>query len=664
MFASDFYGLLYLESKVNFRDIKPRLEKAWSDYMETGRLEPKLVRPVVSEAWRRCRERGVDPYRKAAPERNEAGKGQDDNPFDIVSISFPYFQKLGEMLRGLRCVAALCDHKGIILKIAGDTAIHPVLEEINFKEGYSFAENTIGNNGIGTCLTLGGPVQIISGEHFCLGGHNFICTGVPIRDPFASKILGVLDISGPVNDNHRHAYGLLLETVRQIEWSIFTRHCKQEYWLCKEALKDIGQLKSQDFIITDNKGTVRTFSEGAKPLLENNSMGNNLDLLFPVFHVLQSPDTDPEEVLEEIVDREGRSTLVRIKSIRHEGIRLGYLVAVDDPDRLKVKAWKRKGGRNGFSSPVLIGQSLVLQKALERALRVAPFDSTVLLTGESGTGKELFARLIHLNSPRSAGHFLAVNCAVIPSELLASELFGYEKGAFTGAQKEGRIGKFEYCHQGTIFLDEVSEIPLDIQIYLNRFIQEREILRVGSNRRISLDVRIIAAANKPLEKEVEQGRFREDLYYRLKVITISLPPLRERPDDIFLLADYFIKQISARTRNPLKRLDPATIEALKLYSWPGNIREMKNVMEYAFIMSQGESIAPSDLPEDISASSMKPSSHKPQESVHNQNVIFKALMENNWNVSRAARSMGVSRATMYRLLKRHGLMIQKQVSQA
>jgi len=235
----------------------------------------------------------------------------------------------------------------------------------------------------------------------------------------------------------------------------------------------------------------------------------------------------------------------------------------------------------------IIGSSEPLRTVLWQVSRVAPMDSTVLILGETGTGKELIARAIHKQSSRSARPFIRVNCAAIPPSLIASELFGYEKGAFTNAVQR-RLGRFEQAHTGTIFLDEIGELPIDTQIALLRVLQEREIERIGSNLSIHVDVRVLAATNRDLKAAVAAGTFREDLFYRLNVFPIQMPPLRERKDDIRSLVEYFVYRHSRQAGKKITKMDSKTLELFQGYRWPGNIRELQNLVERAVILCEND----------------------------------------------------------------------------
>ena len=240
-----------------------------------------------------------------------------------------------------------------------------------------------------------------------------------------------------------------------------------------------------------------------------------------------------------------------------------------------------------ISRQQIIGDSPALQSVLDLVQKVAPFDSTVLLLGETGTGKELVAQAIHQGSQRRTGPFVKVNCAALPSELIASELFGHERGAFTTAVRQ-RIGRFEIANGGTIFLDEIAELSPEIQVALLRVLQEREFERVGGNRTINTDVRVIAATNKDLQREVSEGRFRLDLFYRLNVFPVQIPALRDRASDIPALVDYFAARFAIRTGKQITRIDERSLSAMQEYSWPGNVRELQNVVERCVILADGE----------------------------------------------------------------------------
>jgi len=302
----------------------------------------------------------------------------------------------------------------------------------------------------------------------------------------------------------------------------------------------------------------------------------------------------------------------------------------------------------------IIGSSRAMQSVFRTIRQVAPLDCNILLQGESGTGKELVARALHRNSPRASHPFIPFNCGAFTLDLVANELFGHEPGAFTGAVTT-KIGLLEAADKGTVFLDEIGEMPPPMQVKLLRVIQERTVLRVGGVKPIPIDVRVIAASNRDLSKLVEAGEFRQDLYYRLKVVLIELPPLRERQEDIPLLVDHFVTMVSRQFGKPRPGVSVGFLDALRGYSFPGNVRELQNIVERAVALSQGDELLPKDLPPDIFLTESRPvppgkTSGKDLKALE-QEHIFEVYRRTGFNQSETARQLGISRTTLWRRLK-------------
>ena len=304
----------------------------------------------------------------------------------------------------------------------------------------------------------------------------------------------------------------------------------------------------------------------------------------------------------------------------------------------------------------IVGKSAAMKEIFEVVQQVAPTRATVLLAGESGTGKEVFAKAIHQLSPRAKQPFVAVHCGALAPTLLESELFGHEKGAFTGAH-ERRIGRFEQAQGGTLFLDEIGEIDAAIQVKLLRFLGERTFERVGSNKTLTADVRLVAATNKNLEELVKTGTFREDLFFRLRVVEIVLPPLRERPGDIPLLARRFLKEFADENKKNVNEFTPDALEMLMNYSWPGNVRELRTAMEHAVVLCRGEKISARDLPPSVRAGRTAAAGSEKAEAGNNLTVkeaekqlIERALKETDGNRTQAAKKVGMSRRSFHRKL--------------
>jgi len=301
----------------------------------------------------------------------------------------------------------------------------------------------------------------------------------------------------------------------------------------------------------------------------------------------------------------------------------------------------------------IIGSSPPMVDIFKKVETIASSDYTVLVSGESGTGKELVAKAIHTKSPRSEEAFVTINCGAIPETLLESELFGHEKGAFTDAVSQ-KIGKFEKAQRGTLFLDEIGELSLLLQVKLLRFLQDQTIERVGGTAQIKLDVRVVAATNRDLAEEVRKKAFREDLYYRLSVINVELPPLRDRGDDIVLLANHFLERFSSESKRVGMSFDRRTVSQMRAHDWPGNVRELENRIKRAVILSEDRRIKPTALGFDSNSRGVRKTLADLREEVEGAH-IREALAVNNWNVSRASGDLGVSRTTLYDLMEKYGI---------
>ncbi len=300
----------------------------------------------------------------------------------------------------------------------------------------------------------------------------------------------------------------------------------------------------------------------------------------------------------------------------------------------------------------IIGESQEIRKILEMVAEVAKTDATVMIRGESGTGKELIARAIHANSKRRYFPIITINCGAYPEGLLESEIFGHEKGSFTGAQFTRR-GKLELADRGTLFFDEIGNISMKMQMDLLRVIETKQFSRLGGERMITTDFRVVSATNQDLEQDVKEGKFREDLYYRLKVFTLVLPPLRERPTDISILAEYFLDKFAKSMNKPIEGFSPEALDLLVHYPWPGNVRELRNIIERAMVVVKGESIEVSDLslPFDREGDSLAADSLEEAERIH----ILRILNRTGWNISQAASLLGIERVTLYSKIKKYGL---------
>jgi len=403
-----------------------------------------------------------------------------------------------------------------------------------------------------------------------------------------------------------------------------------------------------------------------------------------VFLDIKMPQMDGMEVLKRLKAGDGSAPVVMISghadvATAFEASKLGAFDFIEKPleservlvvtrNALREKSLERENRRLklAFEDKYrMVGRSAALEKVGEAIKRAAPTNATVLIVGESGVGKELVARAIHRNSLRKDEAFVQVNCAAIPEELIESELFGHEKGSFTGAT-EKQIGKFELAHKGTIFLDEIGDMSQRTQAKVLRVLQEGEVERIGSQKTIQVDVRVIAATNKKLEELVEKGDFREDLFFRLSVIPVQVPPLRERKDDIPILVEHFVKQFSAENNFRPKTFAPEAMEALRRHPWRGNVRELKNTIERLLIMTEEDVIRPEALEgvlrrpaEGASPTPENAGSLKDFKESSERAYIVGKLRENRWNISATAASIGTPRSNLYKKLEQYGITQEK-----
>jgi DNA-binding NtrC family response regulator len=350
-----------------------------------------------------------------------------------------------------------------------------------------------------------------------------------------------------------------------------------------------------------------------------------------------------------------------LKPVNADELKVNVRRALERQQLVDENRYLRDLAGSTFRFENFVGQSRRMRTVIEVAAQVAARDSTVLLTGESGTGKELLAKAIHQNSLRAGKPFITVNCGALPEALAESELFGHRKGSFTGATAD-RAGKFEAANEGTIFLDEVGELPLTLQVKLLRVIQEREIDKIGNPKPIAVNVRIIAATNRNLKNLVEDGEFREDLYYRLSVVTVEIPPLRERREDIPLLVQHFLAKLRTRYNLPPISIADDAMERLKQYNWPGNVRELENVVERLVVLAKGETIQESELPTEIRRAESRIAAidlRLPDEGISLEEVerelLVRALEKHAWNQTKAAKYLNITRKTLIYRMEKYGL---------
>jgi len=649
------------------------IAEVWQEFIRSGQILTGSIRPEILNSWHRCQAFGVDPedgvsHQLLSDDEIYLLLGRHKAYLDIVRH---FMKRLYEFVKGSGFIVMLADERGYVMENLGDSATLELAARVNLIKGACWTEEEGGTNGIGIALALKKPFQVSGREHFCRKLHTWTCSAAPFFAE-SGELIGALQMSGPASETHQHTLGMVVAAVEAISYQIRVRSRNSDLSVLNDRLNNIFQTMSDGAIIIDQAGAITQINPVAKKFLGAGILGRSIDELIgadtALLKFIQAGRTykDQEIILE--TSYGDIHALVTVKPVSNEfGELTGGVIFFNPINKMKKLVNRFGGAQATFSFSDLVGRHETFKKALRLAERAAGNTSHVLLQGESGTGKELLAQAIHNRSLRRKGPFLALNCASLPRDLIASELFGYASGAFTGANPKGRPGKFEMAAGGTLFLDEIGDMPLDQQASLLRVLQDKQITRLGSDRVISVDVRVICATNRDLREEVAKGNFRKDLYYRLNVILIQVPALRERGDDVLFLFDYFLQKIAGKLNLAVSQVDSAVRDCLRAYSWPGNVRELENVVEKMLNLAEAGRISIAHLPAEIlahvgsvaavpapaGASDNPDKNYKQMLGESERRILLDLLQDHHGNVSRIARAMGVSRNTIYRKMRHH-----------
>lgn len=646
-------------SVFDYTEFTSSIQRAWITYVEKGVGPEHLIRPEILSSWERSRMFGVNPFQMQIEDiidQSALNEVQEQND-KLLQLARPDMRLLADSMEGTETIITIADRNGWVLEMYGDPSIRREAEKIHFMPGALWSEEAGGTNAIGTVIKNHQAVQILFTEHFCTGWHDWFCAAAPIMNPLTNELVGVLDISGKWKNVHPHTLGLAISKANHL-----SKFIGKTIYL--EALRAnpflITALGSVDdgILIADTRKNILKMNPKMESILKgirNASLNHIPELARLAEWVLTEKEPHAEEEI--VLQEERRKWLCSIQPVMMDSDRIvGIVIRLREtqftPQTKEVKSVPGKASNHGvtrYTFEHMIGSSPAFMQAVNKAKKAAALHSTLFLSGETGTGKELFAQAIHAASERRDKPFVAINCGAIPRELIESELFGYEPGAFTGAKSKGSPGKFELAHGGTIFLDEIGDMPLHVQVHLLRVLEERVVTRIGGQKPIPIDVRVIAATHKNLLEAVREGTFREDLLFRLRVIQLRLPALRERSSDIPRLVYHFIKQLGGAFGKTNIQVDPEVLECLKNYTWPGNIRELKNVIEQSLFNMEGDVLLPCDLPPELAQ--MSTENHAESERDH----LLAAITAADGNVTQAAERLGISRATIYRKMKEYGI---------
>ncbi|AIE58967.1 sigma-54-dependent Fis family transcriptional regulator [Bacillus methanolicus] len=644
----------------NLPDRTKELETLWEWFVTKSKEEEVInkIRKNILDSWKRCQAAGVDPKQlQTKPALSDLQLNNLLEESELFQVAKPIIDDLYPKMTGTGYLITLNDQYGRMIYLKGESHIMKLAEKMNFAPGMDWSEQAAGTNAIGTSIVTKSPIQILSAEHFCQGCHPWTCSSAPIFHPLTKQVIGAIDITGLWHNAQPHTLGFAVSIAQMIEKQLEYAYMQVNSFLTEYYYQSVKKWKSHhvlvlthDFQVFKNDGALFDSLNLSpltklkeKPLFR--SLVNELTTManFPrqIYYDKQLYVQDFEVIyLEPILfNREIAGYMIVFKE---------YKIATPIPSAsIDKDPWNN-----------IIGRSEIFINSLSKCRKAALANVPILLMGESGTGKEVIAQTIHEASHRKNQPFIAINCGAIQKELIGSELFGYERGSFTGARKDGKKGKFEEANGGTLFLDEIGEMPIDLQVHLLRVLQEKEVTRIGSSKPIPVNVRIIAATNKDLHKLIQQGQFRDDLFFRLNVVTVNFPPLRERKEDIPLLADYFLKQFAEKYEKQSLSFAKETLEFLNNYRWPGNIRELQNALEHAVIFSDTSIINLVNLPSYLLENRVEEALSEQDDEFslieqEEKKILLQLLNETNWNVSAVAKRMNIARSTLYRKLKKY-----------
>lgn len=601
------------------------IEAARRQFFETGHPPEGLITAPILQSWQRCAAQGLQVGRpRFEPLPSQEIRAHQQRTEILRRLARPEIEALHSEAQGTDSVVILADASGLILDLVGSLDFADRASQVALRPGVSWSEEVMGTNAIGTAFIERRPIAVHGGEHFFEPHRILSCAAAPILDP-RGQLLGVLDLSGHAAVRPVHALGLVRLAVEQIEHRLFDQgfeHClilrfHQESALLGTAQEGVLVFEG-DTLVAANRAAVRALRLDWSGL---SRLG--LGDLFP--HARLSGDPSPWRAASglEVIGRIAKpKTALR-----------------PQPPALRARPPAEPG-------PLL---SADVQADAARAVRLLAVGIPILIQGETGTGKEVFARRVHGDSDRATTPFVAINCAALPETLIESELFGYEEGAFTGARRKGHRGLLRQADGGVLFLDEIGDMPLGLQARLLRVLQDRAIQPLGADRPIPVDFALICATHRPLATLVSDGRFRQDLFFRIAQYTVELPPLRRQPDRQGLLQALWYR---LQTDSPRAELAPETVQHLAGYDWPGNYRQLLGVLRALLALAEpGRPIVPSDLPAFLRPNPPLPVEDSGSLAAITDTALRAALAAAGGNRSRAAQALGINRSTLYRRLR-------------
>ncbi|MCT4621231.1 MAG: sigma 54-interacting transcriptional regulator [Marinisporobacter sp.] len=647
--------------------------KAWKSFITKGTIQKDLIRDMIAYSWMRSKLHGVDPMDEGV--RSELSEKDFEERYGksiaLIKTAMPFMHSLRQIVENTGFLVRLTDKDGYVIECIGDRDLLEKYGRLNIYKGCNVKESIIGTNAIGTALEIGHPIQVMGAEHYCKQYHNWASSACPIRDE-REEIIGVLSATGPNESVHPHTLGMVVAAAQAIGKKMKLEKTNKKLDRANKHFYAIMESISEGLICTDNKGMIMDINLFARRFLglkEEDILGKNIHAILDqknydriMRRIKNGKKYEEEEIYFKSKKGKDISCIVTVTPILDRGTNEleGVVFTFKESKMIHSLVNKIVGAEARFRFEDILGNSKQIKEAIRLATLAANTNATILLLGESGTGKELFAQAIHNESPRRKNPFVFLNCGAIPRELVGSELFGYVEGAFTGAKRGGHPGKFELADGGTIFLDEIGDMPLDTQANLLRVLETRQIVRIGGHNVIPIDVRVIAATHKDLKKEVDLGNFREDLFYRLNVMPIKTPSLRERKEDIKVFIDYFVEKFNRRMEKNIKGVHESFYRGLMNYQWPGNVRELQNVIQLVVnIVDDGEILMYKHLPNTMKSSNIPKKIGITEQLMSLEEIekmaIVKTIQEVDGNLALASKILGIGRSTLYRKIEKYDL---------
>lgn len=628
---------------------------------------------MIKNSHERSKEYGIEKERIVS-KKILKGKEVSDairNNKRLITVAAPFVKILYDFVVGSGFIIILTDKEGCILNLIGDKDIVNAAKELNMVIGAYMDEGSIGTNAMGTAIKEDSPIQVSAKEHFITAYHRWTCSAAPIHD-VQGNIIGTLNLTGRSHLVNPHSLGLVVAAVRSIENQMKMESTQKKLQEAYLYMNTIMNSISYGILAIDKDGIINSINDTACKIIKLerkeiinkviDSINSNLSHFLTEFK--EGKNIRDEEVHFKFQGLRERYTMDAYPIHSESGV-VGTVILLKDMQNVINLVNKYTGMRARYSFEDFIGEGLEIKRIKEYSKNVADSPSTILIEGESGTGKEVLAQAIHNYSNRKDFGFVAINCGAISKNLIESELFGYDEGAFTGAKKGGHPGKFELANGGTLFLDEIGEMPIDMQVNLLRVLQEGVVTRIGGNKYIPINVRVIAATNKDLRKEVAKGNFRQDLYYRLSVIPIVIPPLRERKEDIPLLIKHFLQIKSKKLNKSIPQITEEQYYKILGYGWKGNVRELENFIEKFIILGGEVDIELMDnnrlnyekFKEIVSDEDTKEYEEcyvKPLEDLEKR-AILACYKKCNGNLSKVATTLNIGRNTLYSKIKKYNI---------